>query len=240
MSRKIEKTFVVAVSVEHAWKAMTDPGELNKWYAPFDVAEDGSHTTEILGEERRSEVVEFDPPRKVVTRTVLTGHEAWGVIPGTRDMTVVLEATDAGTKIVITHSGFGNGEDWERELEAASHGTDETIADLVLYLETGVAFPRHNRGEKSYHGIAAQPTRAGLKVVAVQAGTYGERLGLVAGDILVELGSAGLFGLAELQFFSKEHKAGEKVTAAWIRDGRLMRGSAQLGSRVAVESPISA
>ena len=240
MSRKIEKTFVVAVSVERAWKAMTDPSELNKWYAPFDVAEDGSHTTEILGEERRSEVTEFDPPHKVVTRTTLTGHEAWGVIPGTREMTVVLEASDAGTKIVITHSGFGDGEDWERELEAASHGTDETIADLVLYLETGVAFPRHHRGEKSYHGIAARQTRAGLKVVAVQPGTYGERLGLVADDVLVELGGAGIFGLAELQFFSKEHGAGEPAAAAWIRDGALMRGSAELGSRIPVDSPISA
>ena len=110
----------------------------------------------------------------------------------------------------------------------------------MLYLETGVAFPRHHRGEKSHHGIAARQTRAGLKVVAVQPGTYGERLGLVADGILVELGGAGIFGLAELQFFSKEHDAGESAAAAWIRDGSLMHGSAELGSRIAVEGPIGA
>ena len=53
-------------------------------------------------------------------------------------MNVVFESTDSGTTVVITHSGFGDGEDWEQALEATSRGVDETIADLVCYLETGV------------------------------------------------------------------------------------------------------
>jgi len=44
---------------------MTDPAELNKWYFPFERAEDGSTKTEILGQERKTEVVEFEPNRAV-------------------------------------------------------------------------------------------------------------------------------------------------------------------------------
>ena len=239
MSRKIERTFTVSVSIEQAWSAMTDPDELNQWYFPIEVADDGSLTTEILGEQRTGEVVELEPMHKLCTRTTMTGHEGWGVKPGPRDMTIVLEATDAGTQIVITHSGFGESEDWDQDLAAVSHGLEESIADLVLYLETGVAFPRHHRGEKSFTGIAANKLLAGLQVSAVQPQTFADRLGLTPGDLLVELGGVAVFGYAELQFFTKEHAIGEKADAAWIRDGRLMRGTAELGPRLPVGATVS-
>ncbi len=230
MSKSFEKTFVVSVPVERAWKVMTDPKELNKWYCPFRVAEDGSTETEILGEKRRSEVVEFEPGRMFRTRTVLSGREGWGVEAGTREMTVVFEAADTGTRITITHSGFGERED----LTGVSRGVDETIADLILYLETGVAFPRHHHGEKAWIGFAGSEVRAGLQVTTVQPGTFADRLGLRAGDLLVELAGASVFSFAEVQFFTKEHVAGEQASAAWVRDGQLIRGTAELGPRIPV------
>lgn len=211
---------------------MTDPEELNKWYFPFRVAEDGSTQTEVLGEKRTSEVVEFEPMRMFHTRTVLTGREAFGVMPGTREMAVVFEATDTGTRITITNSGFGEGEDWERDLTGVMRGQDETIADLILYLETGVAFPRHHHGEKSWIGFSAREMRAGLQVTSVQPGTFAGSLGMKAGDLLVELGGASVFGFAEVQFFTKEHSPGHQTEAVWVRDGQLMRGSAELGPRI--------
>jgi carbon monoxide dehydrogenase subunit G len=233
MGSTYERTFTVSVPVERAWRAMTDPEELNKWYFPFTVAEDGSATTEILGQERASEVVEIEPYKMFHTRTVLTGGEAWGIAAGTREMTVVFEAMETGTRITITNAGFGEGEEWERDLENAMRGQAETIKDLVLYLETGVAFPRHHHGENSWIGFKGTETTAGLQVGLVQAGTFASRLGLKAGDILVELGGASVFGFAEVQFFTKEHGAGEQTSAAWVRDGQLMRGSAELGERLA-------
>jgi len=231
MGSKLERTFVVSVPVERAWKAMTDVEELNEWYFPTRVAADGSASTEILGQERSSEVVEAVPRKMFRTRTVLTGREGFGVDAGTREMMAVFEATDKGTRITITHSGFGD----DVDLTAVSHGVDETIADLILYLETGVAFPRHHHGEKSWIGFSAKEVRAGLEVMAVQPGTFASRLGLQLGDLLVELVGASVFGFAEVQFFTKEHASGEKAEAAWVRDGKLMRGSAELGSRIPVD-----
>lgn len=234
MTKSFERTFTVSVPVERAWKAMTDPGELSRWYFPFDLKEDGSTETEILGEKRSSEVVDLEPYRMFHTRTTLTGREGFGVKPGTREMKVVFEEVETGARITITNWGFGDGEDWDLDLMGVMRGQDETIADLILYLETGVAFPRHHHGVKSFHGFAGRQVPAGLKVASVQPGSFADRLGLQDGDILVELGGASVFGFAEVQFFTKEHAAGEQATAAWVRDAELLRGSAKLGSHVKV------
>jgi hypothetical protein len=167
------------------------------------------------------------------TRTTLTGREGWGVMAGAREMTVVLEATESGTR-TTTNSGFGDGEEWDRDTAGAMRGQAETIADLILYLETGVAFPRHLHGEKSWIGLSWREVPAGLQVDSVQPGTFAERLGLQRGDLQVEHGGASVFGYAELGFFTKEHRAGEMAQAAWVRDGQLMRASAELGARIPV------
>jgi uncharacterized protein YndB with AHSA1/START domain len=236
MSRKIERRFTVSASVERVWKVMTDPDELNKWYFPITVTEEGTTHTDIRGVDEASEVVDVEPMRMLHMRTSHSGkgEENWPSPPaGTLDMTVVLEATDSGTRVVITHSGFGDGEDWALLLEAMTMGVDEGIADLVLYLETGVPFPRHP-SERCFSGIAPKRVPGGVEVMAVAPGSFADRLGLLTGDLLVELGGAAIFGPPELWFFTREHRPGEKSDAAWIRAGQLMRGSAELGSRAPV------
>ena len=214
---------------------MTDPDELNEWYFPFRVDEDGSSRTEILGVERPSEVVAFEPMRSLQLRTTLTGSEQWPPLPPhTRDMTVVLEATDSGTTVVITHSGFGEGDDWQQTLSATSRGVDETIADLVCYLETGVGVRRHRGMGEGFHGIGAREVTAGLEVMSVQPGTFAEKLGLQRGDLLVEVAGAAVFGFAELNFCTRAHQPGELLEAAWVRNGQLARGSAELSRRASV------
>jgi hypothetical protein len=202
----------------------------------MNVSDDESHTTEILGEERASKVVEYEPPHRLRTVTTMTGREGFGVKPGTREMTIVLEAADSGTRVVITNSGFGDGAEWDADLEAVTHGLGETVADLQLYLQTGVAFPRHHRGVHVDLGFSAKKIPAGVEVEAVQAGSFADKLGLEPGDVVVELDGAGVFGFAELQYFTKTHTPGDKAEAGWIRSGQLTRGSAELGARLPVAS----
>jgi S1-C subfamily serine protease len=71
-------------------------------------------------------------------------------------------------------------------------------------------------------------TPTGLLVQSVERDTFGAKLGLGAGDLLVELGGAALFGKRELLFFLRGHEPGEQVDAAWVRDGQLRRGRAEL------------
>jgi uncharacterized protein YndB with AHSA1/START domain len=237
MSRDLERTFSVSAPLERVWEAMTDPEELNLWYLPFRVAEDGSTHTEILGVDRASEVVEFEPKRMLRMRTEYAGDEQWPVLPpSTRAMTVVLEATDTGTRVRITHSGFGEGAEWDQVLGATARGVEETIADLVLYLQTGVGVRRHPAMGDTVHGIGAREVAAGLEVSSVRPMSFAAELGLEPGDLLVELGGAGVFGFRELFFFTREHAPGERIDAAWVRDGHLKRGTADLGRRTTVGS----
>jgi predicted metalloprotease with PDZ domain len=166
------------------------------------------------------------------TRTTFSGREGFGIVPGVREMLVTFERTDAGARVTVTHSGWADDEESERERRTVERGTDETLADLLLYLRSGVPFPRHNRGERSHLGLVALEVPGGVEVRGVQPGSFADRLGLARGDLLVELDGAGVFGLSDLVFFAKLRAAGETAGARWIRDGALLQGSAVLGDRM--------
>jgi uncharacterized protein YndB with AHSA1/START domain len=233
MSRSIERSFEVQAPLERVWQVMTDPAELNRWYFPFRADADGGAVhTEVHGHERTSAIVEGEALKFFRMRTTFTGREGFGVVPGVREMLVSFEPAAAGTRVTLVHSGWEEDEASQCNLRATEHGSDETIADLLLYLRSGVAFPRHNRGERSYLGLSALEVPGGVEVRGVQAGTFAERLGLRPGDLLVELDGGGVFGLGDLAFFAKLRPAGERAEARWIRDGALLRASAVLGERL--------
>ena len=136
----------------------------------------------------------------------------------------------SATRITISRSGFGTGEDWAAILESATNGIDESIADLVLYLETGVSFARHPV-QVCYPGLWGRGAHGGLLVESVIDDTFAERLGLRSGDVIVELDGAAVFGNRELMFFARTHEPGDFGRAVWVRNGELQRGHAELSTR---------
>jgi uncharacterized protein YndB with AHSA1/START domain len=240
MTLENERSFEVPVPVERAWAAMTDPKELDRWYFPVEpVGDDGSIRVEICGVERTTEVLGGELHRFFHTRTQLSGREGFGVVPGTRDMRVTFEPTAQGTRITITHSGWRDTPEGDCDRRATAHGSSETIADLQLYLRTGVPFPRHHRGVNCDLGLCLREVPAGLEVRAVQPGGFGERVGLEAGDLVVELDGASLFGLAEVAFFTKLRSAGHKARVRWVRGGALKEGEAELGERLPARTGVA-
>jgi len=227
MSRKYERIFTVAVPVASVWGAFTDPEELAKWFAPVREVDDDTRridppTALDLGEIK---VEEYEVNRRLRYTEPQPGR------PFNTEVTIVLEEVESGTRVTFTRAGWDDGEEWDALFNSTSHGSDESFSDLILYLETGVAFPRHFT-ERSYHGLdPAIETPAGLVINEVDPGTFAARLGLQSGDILVELGGAAVFGRRELWFFVREHGAGEEAEAAWVRGRELMRGRAILGER---------
>jgi uncharacterized protein YndB with AHSA1/START domain len=227
VSRKYERVFTVSVPVERAFDAMTNPEELENWMAPLRQVDDRTFRTEAPLDLDLGQIVveEYEVNRRL---RYVEPHEGRSF---TTEVTVVFEELERGTRITFTRAGFDDGEDWDGLFDATAAGTDETLADLILYLETGVAFPRHF-SEKSYHGLdPAIDTPAGVVVTDVATGTFADRLGLRRGDLLVELGGAAVYRRSDLWFFVREHGAGEEADAAWVREGRLVRGRAVLGLR---------
>jgi uncharacterized protein YndB with AHSA1/START domain len=136
MTSKYERTFSVSVPVERAWRAFTDPADLEQWFTTsFDEGDDGRSTAASPGGPVGFEVVEADPRARL-------RYRQWGATPERGiDVTIVFESDESGTKITMTQSGFGGETIFESD--EVHNGMDETLADLVLYLDYGIAVPRH-------------------------------------------------------------------------------------------------
>jgi uncharacterized protein YndB with AHSA1/START domain len=219
-TRTVQRTFSVAVPVERAWRAMTDPKEMEQWFFAFTPAIE----FDVFGVPATIEVLEVDHHHRL--RYAEQGGPVQ-TVHGRAEVTVTFEDIDAGTRITITRSGFGDGADWDAAIESTSRGLEESIADFVLYVEGGVSYPRHQRQPCS-PGVLGTDARGGLLVQSVTPESFAHRLGLRPGDVLVELGGAAVFGHRELLFFARSHQPGDVGEAAWVRAGTLLRGKAEL------------
>lgn len=225
MSRKFETTFSVAVPVARAWEAFTEPDELSVWTHGMDLFEarpGGRVRYELEGYPTVEGTVE-----EVEENRRLRWTEGPGILPGTTEITVVFEAIEGGTRITLTHAGFGEGEDWLGELDGHAHGWGQILADLALYLETGVRLKRAFT-QRSRIGVAWDRVPAGLRVLEVVGGTFAEEAGVLPGDLLVEIGGAGVFDVSDLWLVGRLYDPGAELEAAYVRDGRLLRGRGRL------------
>ncbi|GAA5039289.1 uncharacterized protein YndB with AHSA1/START domain [Thermocatellispora tengchongensis] len=227
MSDKFEKTFEFVVPVERLWRAFTDRTELDAWY-PGQIKDadvrPGGRITWPMGEfDYVWEFVEVEPNRR------LTWKEPPGLLPGETEVTAVFEQTGTGSRVRITQSGFGEGEDWLGQLESWALGWSQNLANLYLYLRTGVGFDRFFTW-KSETGVTVTDTPAGPEVLVVKPGSFAEQAGVRVGDIVVQVGAAPVFGQSDLWVLEREHEPGEELEAMYVRGDKLLRGRGVLGA----------
>jgi uncharacterized protein YndB with AHSA1/START domain len=226
MSSEYERTFSVSVPVDRAWRAFTEPEELEAWL---------SHGFEIDAEERAAvgngpggpthfEIVE-------VREHSTLQYRQWAASPDAGiDVTVVFESLDNGTRITMTQAGFG-GESFLTS-DDVHHGMDESLADLVMYLEHGVRLPRHrDLASTASMGVDLRQRFEGVAVGKVHPGGFGDAIGLESGDILFQLGRAAVFAIGDVGFFMREHDAGDEVEITWLRGGEMLHGKERLTPR---------
>jgi uncharacterized protein YndB with AHSA1/START domain len=224
MSDKFERVFDLSVDLDRAWKSFTDPHELEAWWAPkviaFEARPGGRLKYSITGfGEHEGEVLEVRP------RQFLRFREGPGHIPGTTEVAVTFEATTSGTRIHIVHSGFGDSSEWLGKLEAVSLGWSNCLADLSLYLVTGVRRNRMFTWRWSL-GAGIENTPAGARVVRIDAGGFAARAGLRFGDYVVSLAGAPIFDLSDLWLMCREHAPGEEIESVVVRGGEVVTARA--------------
>ncbi len=225
MTSTYRRTFTVAVPVGRAWQAFTEPAELEAWFAPSVArfeAKPGGCVEKSVGDSHAEGHIEEIEPERLIRWT-----EGPGLLPGTTEITVVFEAVEHGTRIEITHAGFGDGREWIDELQAHSLGWDRCIADLVLYLERGIRRPRAHR-RRSRFGLVTVDTPVGIEVVEVMPGSFGDQAGLSSGDVVLEVDQAGVFDRSDLWLLASEHAPGDELEIVYARGRELVRGRGTL------------
>ena len=165
----------------------------------------------------------------VATQEVAPGHglRARKTAPpceGT-EIAVTLEAAASGTRVTIVQSGFGAL--FDVALEGLSIGWSHIVADMALFLARGVTGDRHLR-PWAWHGLSLRQGDGGLEVTSVAAGSFGERAGLEAGDILVAVCGAPVVVSRELETLMRVYAAGDSIEVEWVRGAERRRATASL------------
>jgi uncharacterized protein YndB with AHSA1/START domain len=220
---RYERALSFSMTQERAFALFTDPNETRAWLLPFEDKPDGGQETVIEGQAPVSlEVLELSAPAKLVTR--MRG----GNVPGHIDTIVEVTSSESGANVQARHLGYGDAEAWAIFGSSFSRGWHEAYADLALYVRTGVILPRHIEDRRA--SIAAWPRRRdwGVEIAEVFAGGFADEVGLECGDILVKLGRAGIYEVADIWTVTRTRSAGEEVQATWIRDGAVMNSAARL------------
>lgn len=141
--RSVQIEIEVPGTPEEVWQAIaTGPG-ISSWFVPAEFEErDGKpvavKVTMAPGMESRSEVTTWEPPRK-------WGSQSDGWLPGSPPIADEwsVEARGGGICVVrIVQSLFASTDDWDSQLEGASHGLFGFLRALRIYLT-------HFRGERS-------------------------------------------------------------------------------------------
>jgi uncharacterized protein YndB with AHSA1/START domain len=213
MSAKYERTFVVAVPVAKAWAAFADQQEREAWM--------GTPPTEL--ERGEIKVGDVEPHRRLSWSQSQSGLDGW------YQTTVTFEEVSSGTRITIVRSGFGESEDWRHYAENTTRGWDEMIADLILYLETGVRGERHF-SFRSGLGATMLQSGPGVRITHVVPGGFAAEAGMQSGDLLLRLNGAPVLKGSDVGFVGSEHAPGEVIEAEYARGGEVLRGRGPLSA----------
>ncbi len=143
MEDKIIKEKVFTQSIDKVWNAITQAGEISKWFIHADIKlEVGYHYTFTATEEHGStqikgSVLEIDP---------YTFKYTWEVAGTGMSTTVTwtLEEVAEGTKLILIHAGIAKFGDQAAEMMGHfDKGWDACLNILPLYLNDEQTEPAH-------------------------------------------------------------------------------------------------
>ena len=132
------------------------------------------------GYEARGVFTAYSPPRALAF--------TWGspYEPGETSVKVTLKPVEGGTKVTLTHSGFGTGKKWAGRAEEAEREWSGGLDNLKSTLETGLDLRQMNQPRLGL-GWETAPGETGALVTAVIAGGPCDQAGLTRGDVIVKL-----------------------------------------------------
>ena len=202
--------FVVADDIRTVWNRLQEQGaEEARWLSAF---------PRFPGFDATANVIETIEPELV--RAEKVSEPCRGT-----EIAITLESVETGTRVLVVQSGFPAYV--KNALESFRIGGDQIIADLALFLSRGVCLSRHNRAWGTA-GVMVRDVETGIEVVAASPGTWGERVGLTGGDLLVALNGAPIFNQYEFSAMQRVLGQGTSLEAQWVRGAEVMTSTADL------------
>jgi uncharacterized protein YndB with AHSA1/START domain len=226
MANTYERSFVVSVPVARAWSAFVEPSEREAWMSP--PGRDPIANPDVAFPADGFPEIEFKVEQVEPNRLLRWKQGPHSDPPGWLDVVVTFEEMESGTRISITRSGFGDSEAWTLFGQSTTLGWEESLADLVCYLETGVRALRHHGGTKASLGASMLETEAGVRIAQVAPGGFAAEAGLRPGDLLVRLGGTAIVRRSDVWALERAHGPGAQIDVEYVRDRELMRGEAVL------------
>lgn len=217
MVPRMECVLIVGVPPERAWRAFTEPAELSRWHGTAKQFQPWSGGRVVFADPGYPEVT------GVIEDAVWQRRLRWRIDEDASVITQAFDPAGTGTRITVRHEAApdGDGERWQRDLPALTLSWQESLADLALYLDHGVALSRH-MSPRATTQMATRDTSAGVEVVEVHPGGAADTAGLRPGDLLVRLCSVPVFRRSDVVLLCREHRPGEQVDAEVVRAGELL------------------
>jgi uncharacterized protein YndB with AHSA1/START domain len=159
-------SLAIAATPEDVWRALTDAGELMRWFPLQARVTPGKGGSVFWGWDQHwaweSHIEVWEPGHLLRLVESRPAFDASGEpLPGPSQqlaMEFTIEAHGANTTLRIVHSGFGDGASWDDELESVSAGWQFELRGLRHYLE-------HHKGRDRHHATAQIVTSFGTSEV---------------------------------------------------------------------------
>lgn len=145
-AKTIKKELFIKAIPERVFNALTEKGELEKWFvqeAVIDLKPGGEIQTNWAPGMGEHGIVKEVKPGELFSFT-WEGQFS----PTPTILTFNLKEENGGTKLTLTHSGIGEGEGWEAytNMDSEGKGWEAHLNDLKSWVETGICPPPGPRG----------------------------------------------------------------------------------------------
>lgn len=180
---KWERTFELSAPPMRVWDAFTgdEDAEFTVFRRKDAYLSRGAVRIEV-GEEVPGTLLEWSE---------IEGENRW-------EMSATFTETETGTSVTIVRSGFGESDDWLHHGAGRWLGWQCVMADLEVFYRTGKVLGRFYATPFMAVGVHGFEDGGGLRVRGVVPDSFAAQAGIEEGDIIVSLGGAPVYGLAEL------------------------------------------
>jgi uncharacterized protein YndB with AHSA1/START domain len=167
--------------------------------------------------------------------------------PDYSEVVIQLEATESGTQVEISHSGFGESETWNQIQEECRKGWEIGLENLGSIFDTGIDLRIVRRpilgifvsdfNEQIATDLGV-PVSEGVRIDRPAEGLGAEKAGLQPSDVIVEMDGKAITGFADFGVVMDGKHAGDVIPVTLYRGPEKLSVQMELSGRSFDDFPL--